>query len=130
MKSMGEKEIRLRGKDIGVVIGRTMGKAGFYKATGSWVPHQDISYQELQNGIGNAPQVSIPYNLIDRVEVNGNIIWRNRDCYDLGELGKSIPQHYNGRGNVVLTIRDTESTGTQELLDNLLAASVGFKQIE
>jgi len=35
---MDKKGIKLRGEDIGVIIGRTSGYACFYKASGSWVP--------------------------------------------------------------------------------------------
>ena len=122
---MKRNEIILRGEDIGVVIGRTMGRAGFYKASGTWVPCQDMSAMEVENGIGNSPQISIPYEHIDNVEVSGNTVWRNRDCYDIGELGKSISQDYYGRGDVVLTFHE----GIEELLTHQQVQRVGFRKV-
>ena len=125
---MEERYITLVGEDVGVIIGRTMGRAGFYKPINDFVPRVNMT-QELDRVIGDAPSVSIPYGLIRRVNVDGNTIWRNRECFNLGELGKSIPQDYYGRGNVVVEIRDKEQGKIQKILQNSVFEEIGFKVI-
>ncbi|OIO43466.1 hypothetical protein COU56_04055 [Candidatus Pacearchaeota archaeon CG10_big_fil_rev_8_21_14_0_10_31_9] len=89
-----------------------------------------MGFQDVLNGVGNSPQVAIPYDLIDRVEVSGNTVWMNRENYDLGKLGRSIPQNYYGRGDVELYDRDADKVRFQGLLDNPAVSNVGFRQID
>jgi len=126
---MEERYITLVGEDVGVIIGRTMGKAGFYKPINDSVPRTNMTAQEIDRIISDAPRVSIPYGLIRTVGVDGNIIWRNRECFDLGDLGGRIGQDYYGRGNVVVEIRDKEQGKIQKILQNSVFEEIGFKVI-
>ncbi|GEM_PF-2868632 len=136
---MEKSYLTLSGKDLGVLTGDGMLSGGkeqvtlegifLYRSPNSLVPFKGMSKTKLEACIPSEPYyVTIPYEAIRIVEVNKNIVWRNRDVFDLNSMGiDKYNQVYWGRGDIAVEFRD-DIEEVDILVSKILEGAIGLQK--
>jgi hypothetical protein len=93
------------------------------------IPKQYISSKIYEKFLNKKSWGVLPYEIIQEILVNGNSVWKNKNCFDLHEMWiNPRGQEFFWRGNISIEIIDTVK-GVRSIVDKILKKNIGLKEI-
>ena len=129
------ENIRLYGKDLGVLIGpkndSNFSQILIYEPINNFTPNKDMPINEVVKCLppmDSDRHIDILHSFLNKIEIDGGIpIWRNSDCFGMKSFSEdSYDGVYFGRGELMLYFRKNFSEA-YEMADYFVRKNIGLR---